>query len=71
MLVLMLRPALLSVRAQPSPLCDFEQRGERDSALQREQHRERELAVPPGLAAEEAGRLEHRVLRLRRDGLKR
>jgi hypothetical protein len=39
--------------------------------LQHKKCRERELVVPPGRAAEEAGSAGHRVLRLRREGRKR
>jgi hypothetical protein len=65
MLILVLCTLLLDVRAQPPLLARFEQWGERDRTLQREQQRERELVAPPGEAAEGAGSKGHRYLRLR------
>ena len=59
MLVLVPRALLFRVRAQAPLFTRLEQRGERDGRLQHKEHREHELAVPPGLAAEGAGSQKH------------
>ena len=71
MLVFVLRTLLLRMRAHPPLIARFEQRGERDRALQRKKCRERELVAPPGQAAEGAGSAKHGILRLRRGPGKR
>ena len=62
MLVSVRRTLLLDVRAHPPLFAWLEQRRERDRALQREQHREREVVAPPGRAAEGAGSEKHRFV---------